>query len=186
MRLFLAINLPESLRQSIWAAAADLRARDYPVRWVGVDAIHLTMKFLGEVDSEREKNLIEAIEGAVAGTKRFALPIAGFGAFPSARRARVVWVGCHAVPPLNLLHERMEQRLERLGFPVEGRPFRPHLTLGRVRRGARARELRGIDEILCDLVVEGESDVLSVDLMESRLSRAGARYTRRHAIPLEA
>jgi 2'-5' RNA ligase len=78
----------------------------------------------------------------------------------------------------------MEQEMERLGFPVEGRAFHPHVTLGRVQRDARPAAFRDLEERLGALEFSGETMVSSVDLMESRLAREGAQYTRRHAVPL--
>lgn len=184
MRLFIAINLPLDLRQRLWEAAGPLRGAGYPVRWVAPDGLHLTLKFLGEVRPEREPDVVAAIGTAVQGAKPFVLPVSGFGAFPSLSRPRVVWVGCEPVPPLELLQHRVEQEMERLGFPLEGRAFHPHLTLGRAQREARAAAFRALERQVEALEFAAEARVESVDLMESRLSRDGARYTRRHAARL--
>jgi len=184
MRVFVAVNLPPSIRQGIWQSAAPLRARQVPVRWVDPDALHLTLKFLGEVDPGRESELIRAIERAVRGAGKFVLPVGGFGGFPNSRRPRVVWVGCGAVPALELVQHRLEEQMAAIGFPVEGRPFRPHITIGRVRQGARAGELQGIDSLLERVDYQSEAEVRSVDLMESELRPSGARYTVRRALAL--
>lgn len=184
MRLFVAINLPPDLRRGVWEAAAPLRARSYPVKWVDPEGIHLTLKFLGEVAADREPQIVEAVNGAAQGARRFTLPVAGFGAFPGPARPRVLWVGCEALPALEILEHRLEQGMERLGFPVEAKAFRPHLTLGRANRDARSGAFRGIEEMLESLEFSAEAPVESVDLMESQLSPKGARYTRRHAAVL--
>ena len=186
MRLFVAINLPPEVRQDLWEAAEPLRSGGYPIRWVGPEAIHLTLKFLGEVDAEREPEITAAIGGATQGTRRFMLPIEGFGAFPSAGHPRVVWAGCEGVPPLELLQHRLEQEMERVGFAIEGRPFHPHLTLGRVKRHARPGELRDFGAVLEPLTYANEVEVRSVDLMQSKLSGEGATYTVRHEAELES
>ena len=184
MRLFVAINLPPGLRQRLWEAAEPLRAAGYPVRWVAEDGMHLTLKFLGEVAADREPVVQAAIGTAVQGAKQFTLPVGGFGAFPSVSRPRVLWAGCEPVPALELLQHRVEQEMERLGFPLEGRAFHPHLTLGRVQRDARPAAFRDLEDRMNAMAFTGEAVVGSVDLMESRLSRDGARYTRRHAAAL--
>lgn len=184
MRLFVAINLPPELRRDLWEAAAPLRARDYPIRWVPPESMHLTLKFLGQVEDRRVAEIERGIDRAVGDARRFTLPIAGFGAFPSAARPRVVWVGCEAVPPLELLQHRVEQGMAVLAFPLEGRLFRPHLTLGRVARGAGASALASFPTALEPLEYFGEADVASVDLMESHLEPTGARYAVRHRAPL--
>jgi 2'-5' RNA ligase len=184
MRLFIAINLPTDVRETLWEVAAPLRAARYPVRWVEAESIHLTLKFLGDVDATREDEIAGGITAAVVGARPFPLPVGGFGAFPSAQRARVVWAGLEPVPPLELLQHRVEQEMERLGFATEGRPFHPHLTLGRVKRDARPAALDGLATDLDSLVYEAEVSVESVDLMQSTLTPQGARYTRRHAAAL--
>jgi 2'-5' RNA ligase len=180
MRLFVAVNLPAPTRAALWHAVEPLRRAGYPFRWVREDAIHLTLKFLGEVSSDREGDVIEAIDRATEGIASFTLALGGFGAFPNPRRARILWVGCEPVPSLELVYHRVEEGMHVAGFPLEGRPFRPHLTLGRLQRDARPAKLHGLDGALERLSYASELTVQSVDLMESELTRAGARYTRRH------
>jgi 2'-5' RNA ligase len=96
----------------------------------------------------------------------------------------VLWAGCEPVPPLELLQHRLEQEMERLGFPVEGRAFHPHVTMGRVQRDARSSAFQDLEDRFASLEFSGVTLVESVDLMESRLARDGAQYTRRHAVPL--
>lgn len=184
MRLFVAINLPDALRRAVWEASALLRAGPYPVRWVDPSSIHVTLKFLGDVAETREPEIADAVQSAVRGAKPFSLSLDGFGAFPTPRRPRVVWVGCEAAPPLELLQDRVERAFAALGFPVEGRPFHPHLTLGRARRDARSRDFSGIERELMGLQFHGELLVSSLDLMQSVLAPQGARYTVRHAATL--
>lgn len=183
MRLFVAINLPDDVRQAIFRAAEPLRQLELPVKWVEAAGIHLTLKFLGEVDAGREPGVRAALASACAPARRFPLPIGGFGAFPTPERARVVWVGCEPVPALELLQHGVETACAALGFPVDGRPFRPHLTLGRARRDARAR-MPGLADVVSRLAYTATVGVESVDLMESRLSPAGAQYTVRQRVPL--
>jgi len=186
MRLFVAVNLPADVRQSLWDAAAPLRQRAGPVRWVAAESIHLTLKFLGEVDELRAVQVAQSLTAVAGAARTFTLPLGGFGAFPSTAHPRAVWAGCEAVPPLELLQHDVERAMHDLGFPLEGRPFRPHLTLGRVKDGAKARDFPGFGEALAALSFEGEVMVTSVDLMQSTLTPAGAAYTARHAALLAA
>jgi 2'-5' RNA ligase len=185
MRLFVAVNLPVALRNAVWNSTTPLRSSGLPVKWVGMDALHVTLKFLSEVESERRGHVEEALASAASGTAQFVLPLSGFGAFPNPRRARVVWLGCEAVGELELLQHRVEQRMNEIGFPLEGRTFHPHITLGRVRRGVRPHSLSGLDDLLQRLHFDSQTVVESVDLMQSELSRAGARYTRLHRAMLD-
>lgn len=184
VRLFVAVNLPDVLRRSLWTASEPLRAVGYPIRWVQLEGLHLTLKFLGEVTASREAEIIAALQSAVRGAKPFSLALDGLGAFPTAARPRVLWIGCEAAPPLELLQHRIERAFAEIGFPVEGRPFHPHLTVGRARRDARPRDFAELERTLAALEVHGDLLVSAVDLMESVLGRGGARYSRRHVVEL--
>jgi 2'-5' RNA ligase len=137
MRLFAAVPVSEPARSEITDLLDGLRKGDWPVRWVHQDGLHLTLKFFGEVAPERLEVIAEALRFAAAGTGLLALSLAEPGAFPSPRRPRIVWVGVDAPPALELLQDRLERSTEAIGFPPEGVPFHPHLTLGRVREGHR-------------------------------------------------
>src|SRR5882724_2562646 len=184
MRLFVAVNFPRELRETLWRAAAPLRSRRYPVKWVEPESMHLTIKFLGDVDESREMAVRQHLSRAAGAVKPFHLPLGGFGAFPNVTNPRVVWAGCDAAPPLELLQHDVEMALSAEGFPVEGRPFRPHLTLGRVREGAKAREFTALAGQLDDLTFSADCVVTSLDLMQSTLSPKGSAYAVRHAAPL--
>jgi len=184
MRLFLAINLPDDVRRGAWQAAEPLRTGRYPVKWVAEESLHITMKFLGDVAPEREREVIDGMQAAVRGARAFSLIVSEFGAFPSLSNPRVVWIGCEPVPPLELLQHRVEQETNRLGFPLEGRPFHPHVTLGRAKRDTRAADFRGLGETAERLEYATSVTVESLDLMESTLTRQGAIYAVRHRATL--
>lgn len=185
MRLFVAVNLPSDVRQTLWDAAAPLRASSLPVRWVRAEAIHLTMKFLGDVPDAREAEIIGGLQSAVVSAKAFSVEVAGWGAFPNLRRPQVVWIGVEATPPLEILQHRVEREMHQLGFPLEGRPFHPHLTLGRVRKHARPQDVPNLEAMLSDLSCHATVTVQSLDLMESTLRPDGAEYAVRHAATLD-
>ena len=180
MRLFIAINFPDAMRTRLWNETAPLREVGYPVRWVDADNIHMTVKFLGDVDGSRIDDVRAGLVKAVGDTKPFCLSIGRFGAFPSPKRPRVLWVGCENLPVLELLADAVEREMSQLGFEPEsgGHAFRPHVTIGRVRRDARPAALRGIAKHLEGLEFFEESPVDSVDLMRSRLGSQGPRYER--------
>jgi len=186
MRLFLAVNLPLHVRQHLWDITKPLREAHYPVRWVPSDGLHVTLKFLGEVDAERELEIVAGIERAVQGVRGFPMVMAGFGVFPTPQRPRVVWAGCEASPPLELVQHAIEREMSTLGFPIEGRAFRPHVTLGRSRRDAAPNALRPLVTELENLEHDVEVSVKSVDLMQSTLSPRGARYACRQSVGLAA
>lgn len=137
MRLFAAVPLPEPARAEVVGLLDRLRRGDLPVRWVRDEGLHLTLKFFGEVAPERLGPIEEAVRQANQGSEPLAMRLDELGAFPNPRRPRVLWIGLDAPPALELLQDRLERRSEAIGFPPEGSPYRPHVTLGRVREGQR-------------------------------------------------
>ncbi len=137
MRLFAGIPVVDEARRETVALLARLRESGWPVRWVHEEGLHLTLKFYGEVASDRLEVIEEAVRFASRGTGSLALRLDDLGAFPSAARPRVLWVGIDGPASLELLQDRLERGGEAIGFPPEGTPFRPHVTLGRVREGHR-------------------------------------------------
>jgi RNA 2',3'-cyclic 3'-phosphodiesterase len=137
MRLFAALPIPDPARSAIVALLDNLRRSDLPVRWIRPEGIHLTLKFYGEVMPERLDVIEEALRFAAAGTGPIPLRLSEVGAFPTVARPRVLWIGMDAPPALELLQDRLERGGEEIGFPPEGVPFQPHVTLGRVREGHR-------------------------------------------------
>ena len=180
MRLFFAVELDEALRRAAGRIAADLSralAGDgrADISWVRADTMHLTVRFLGETPEARVPPLIEAFTPPLA-TPPFELRFAGLGTFPPRGPARVIWLGiASGHDRLGAVSGEVEARLAALGFEGEGRPFRAHLTLGRVRGrlGPRAGALIG------ELPAAGlpASAATQVTLFESRLSPRGASYT---------
>ena len=148
------------------------------MRWVRSDLIHLTLKFLGEVDESRIGDIGDGVTQAVEGTRPFRLPVRNFGAFPTVKHPRVVWVGCEGLPVLELLEDSVEREMSAFGFAIEGRPFRPHLTIGRTARAARRSDFEDFDKELDRLDFFEEPNVATIDLMRSTLGRGGPRYER--------
>ena len=166
------------MRQGLWDAIAPVRDRGLPVKWVRPEALHLTLKFLGDVDDAREPNLRAAL-GQVGGGP-VSLHIEGFGVFPDFRRPRIVWAGVAPDPALELLQHRVEQVFAPLGFPTEARAFQPHLTLGRAGREARPRDFTGLEDALATITLAETVIVPDLDLMQSTLQSGGAVYQVKH------
>jgi 2'-5' RNA ligase len=184
VRLFIAINFSESVRHTIWEATSALRAGNYPVRWVARDLVHLTLKFLGDVDGEQQRDIEQALSAAVETSRAFVLPVRGAGAFPNPRDPRVIWIGCEPVPTLELIQHAVERNLGEVGFALERRPFRPHVTVGRVKRDARRRAFSGFAAELDTVEVDEAPLVESIDLMQSHLGPKGPKYDRLFAADL--
>ena len=169
MRLFLAINLPPEVRQEIAAATADLRDALPKLAWVPEPFLHLTLKFLGEQPAERVDDIQGAIGSLTSHHRELLMTLGGIGAFPNFRRARVVWMGVTHEPRLELLHHDVEMACERLGFELDGRPFRPHLTLARVRRAMDEVEARALSRAAKQIDYQTDFIVRSIELMQSTL-----------------
>ena len=180
MRLFIALTPAPDVQRAVWEAFEPLRARKLPVKWARPENVHFTLKFLGEVIEERQGEIIGALGSAAQGTKTLTLVIRGAGAFPPARAPRVVWAGIEPEPAIELLADRIERGCAALGFPAAGRPFRPHLTVGRAERDARPRAWAGVRELLDGLTVEATAVLEGVDLVRSELRRGGSVYHRVH------
>jgi 2'-5' RNA ligase len=177
MRLFVALNLPDDLRQAVHAATAPLRdAAPREVGWVRADALHLTLKFLGDVEPARTGAIVDALREVAARHLATRVTLAGIGAFPALARPRVVWVGVEATPRLELLQHDVEATCAALGFEVEGRPFRPHVTLGRVRPGAAAAMPPALATAAATCTVAADVLVDTLDLMHSTLMPGGTRH----------
>lgn len=177
MRLFIALNLPKKERGRIHRAARRLREGEMPVRWIDPENYHVTMKFLGEVRRERLPEVEEAMAKVAAATRSFSTEFGGFGAFPTIRRPRVIWLGLGANPELRCLKQDLEWTLGDLGADAEARSFHPHVTLGRADDRGGAGAFRGLDELMAEMAFSGEVKVHTLDLMRSQLSKGGASYT---------
>lgn len=180
MRLFIALTPPPDVQRAVWEAFTPLRARNLPVTWVTAENVHLTLKFLGDVADQRATEIVQALGAAAQGTRPITLVVRGAGAFPNARAPRVLWAGVEHDPTIEILADRVERACAQLGFPTEGRPFRPHLTLGRAARDARARDWAGVEALLEGLTVDATTVLEGVDLVRSELRRGGSVYHRVH------
>lgn len=181
IRAFIAIELPSQIKTALGKLQDNLRtSKNASVKWVDPEGIHLTLKFLGNVDEAEIPALTKALSEAVKGVAPFSLQLGDPGAFPNPHAPRVVWVGVGGeIEPLRTLHNNIDRVLAPLGFPPEKRAFSPHLTLGRVREEASPGERRRLGENVAALKTEAKSsfEVESLSLMRSRLAREGAVYS---------
>jgi 2'-5' RNA ligase len=181
IRSFIAIELPPEVKVGLSSLLEQLQGGGYPfVKWVEPKAIHLTLKFLGNIASDRIGEITAAIKEAAQGTSPFAVEISGLGAFPSWQRTQVVWVGIKGeVNKLADLQKGINAALRPLGFPPELRPFAPHLTLARVRERTKAWQRQELGDWL--LTVKFDScfnfKVDAISLIKSELTPKGAIYT---------
>jgi 2'-5' RNA ligase len=189
IRSFIAIGLPEELKRDLTDIELQLQsAGRAPVKWVDPQGIHLTLKFLGNIDVSITGKVTGAIEGAVQGVHPFQLGAGGLGVFPSMKRVQVVWVGLSGeVDRLSQLQQRIESGLAPLGFARERRPFTPHLTLARIRDRATQNERQELGKIVAGASFETgcHINVDTVHLMKSQLTREGPIYSRISSVKLK-
>jgi len=177
IRSFLAIELPETILRQIGEVEEDLKSSHADVRWVSPEKIHLTLKFLGNIDESRIEAVFKSIAGLTLTTPPFPLRVKGIGAFPNVKNPRVIWIGLlDEKEVLVSFQKRLETELEKIGFEPENRPFQAHLTLGRVKSS------QGREELVRRMEKYGEKgfgdlQVKSVILFRSDLKPSGPVYT---------
>jgi RNA 2',3'-cyclic 3'-phosphodiesterase len=177
-RLFVAVDLPADVRVRVAAYARELRLQMHgaPVSWTKPENLHLTVKFLGDVDQRMFDNVIRALATAGTSVSPFHLSITGTGVFPATRKPKVLWLGVSdPAGRLGATATALDDALSRLGSAKEDRVFSPHLTLGRIRDAANGREVA--QKHLMRDFDPAEFYVTEIVLYESQLSRAGSVYT---------
>jgi 2'-5' RNA ligase len=179
VRLFVAVDVPDDLRDTIESEIVDrLRDQVPGARWTRPEGRHLTLKFLGNVEDDRVPVITEAVRSAAGRHAAFEASFTEIGGFPNTRRPRVLWIGIgEGAEALSALAGSVEAAVEPLGFEPEGRPFRGHLTLARFPKPQRI-------ELPSVVVPPNRFAVGEVTLFQSRLHPKGARYTPLERLPL--
>jgi len=170
MRTFIAIEIPENIRNSIHKDVEAFKASRLPVRWVARSNLHITLRFLGEITDDVRKRMSSVLEGVAARQKPFQMALKDFGCFPNPRRARVLWIGVdEGSEELSVIARNIEEALVESGFPREGR-FHAHLTIGRIKKPC------SIDDILNKELLSGSFEVNTLILFKSTLTPQGSIY----------
>lgn len=188
LRSFLAVEIPPEIQQAI-AQSTDGLQKSLPkplVRWVAPKNIHLTLQFLGEVSPANLERLADALSVEIAPYSTIGVTVSKIGAFPTQRRARVLWVGLEAPATLPALQRSVEIITAKLGYNARERGFSPHLTIGRVNQNASAADLQKIEDCLqkTAIGVLGSFQVEAIHLYKSDLFPSGPEYTRLYSMPL--
>ena len=180
MRVFIAIDIGEEIRAALGdlqqqlQSKVDIKRSD--AKWVRPEAIHLTLKFLGEIRDEKVVEVCNVVKDVADGHKSFELDVESVGCF-GGRSARVVWVGCgQDCGPLHRLQEDIERQLASAGWPAEKRRFTGHLTLCRVRNPQAGVKLTQLSEGYRDYKL-GTMAADSVAVYQSQLRPTGPVYT---------
>ncbi|MFQ5835573.1 MAG: RNA 2',3'-cyclic phosphodiesterase [bacterium] len=177
MRVFIAVELAESIRTRIVQIQSKLRGTEDKIKWVDPSLIHLTLKFLGEIKKEKLGAVIKVTQKIAQKFSPFSMGAKGVGAFPSFSSPRVIWLGVGSgSTTLQKLAGELENHLAKNGFSEEKKKWTPHLTLGRVKSLIEQRKLSGL--ILREKeVVAGKMEVKEISVIESRLTPSGPIYT---------
>jgi RNA 2',3'-cyclic 3'-phosphodiesterase len=185
LRVFCAIELPSEVRARVAKHIAELRrlASDVRASWEHTEKLHITLKFLGEIEESRAAQLGEAAERAARSVPPFDLSIEGTGRFPPRGLPRILWLGIREdTRALARLQHRLEEECESAGFEREARPFNPHITIARLRRPVGARRLAALHEEKG--FAPAEFPVIHLIVMRSELGPGGSRYTELSRHPL--
>ena len=178
IRTFIALELPATAVSLLQEVQQELKQLKIRARWVRPENIHLTLKFLGDINPDDVGKISDAMAAAAADISPVTLSIGGIGVFPGIKRPRVIWIGLGGkVQDLLALQGRLETELDTLGFPMENRAFKAHLTLGRIKQAAHPEVIRQLmgqyagldsDEFTCDQII----------LFKSDLKPSGAEYSK--------
>ena len=180
LRIFCAVELPPEAREQVAAHIAQLREAaetSLKISWERTEKLHLTLKFLGDIDETQVEALTRAVRRATEGVGEFAVTLQEAGAFPPRGKARVLWLGLQdETGSLAQLHERLEAECARENFAREARPFRPHITIARIRIPSEAA--RRLAQSHANIKFEPVNfTVTEIVVMHSQLGAGGSRYT---------
>jgi 2'-5' RNA ligase len=195
IRAFVAVELTDVLRRALGLLQAQVKAElarelrrtapDARLQWVRPEAIHLTLKFLGDIAEEQVDEIAQALTAVAGSRPRFFLEVGGLGVFPDARAPRVLWVGLCGAEPVISLARAVDEALGELNFAPESRAFNPHLTLARIKeRGREVGKALAALGLLAQASPLGTLPVRTVALMRSELKPSGSVYTRLREVPL--
>jgi RNA 2',3'-cyclic 3'-phosphodiesterase len=184
IRSFIALPSSPELKRTIQDIQARLIEERADVKWDTPDKLHLTLKFLGNMEPGQLTAVAESLAIAASATHAFPLTYGSVGAFPDLVHPKVIWVGAEASIALTSLLQLVEQACGQLGIPKETRTFHPHITLGRVKGSTNlARLTAKLKSITFDPIVTGCSAIL---LIKSDLHPTGSVYTTLNSFPLNA
>jgi 2'-5' RNA ligase len=182
MRLFVAIELSDPIRATLSNQIQYLRNTlgDEGVKWVKPSAIHLTLKFLGETPEHKLDRIKGTLREISPRFPPFSFELGTFGCFPNLKRPRVLWIGIQETTGiLKDIHKELEMGFQQLGFKSENRPFKAHLTLGRIRKNLNSSQLKVLTRNIGDITIGrlGTEIVREICLIRSILRPTGAEYT---------
>ena len=184
MRSFIAVKISQNQREQISKLIGDLKKSETDVKWVKPENLHVTLKFLGDVDERALPEMFDYLEKSLTNDISFRFNLRAIGCFPNIRRPRVIWVGIdQGTDSLKVLAKKIDECMLGFGFAREKRGFSPHLTIGRVRS---TRLIERLTNMFKDVVFETEDFVIDeVIFFQSILKREGPTYIPHKVIKLK-
>lgn len=181
-RLFIAVKIEAN--EQLQAIIADLKkSGKNNINWVDLNHLHLTLEFLGNT----EETIIDSIKTAIEETcmlhKAFELELSGTGTFGNRNKPHVLWIGIKPCPELMSIQNSIHKKLLQLGFELEQRPYKPHLTLGRIKKIENIQSFNDIIDKHSNTYT-GKTSVYNIILFESILTKAGATYKQAYVVGL--
>ena len=179
MRAFIAIELPEDIRKALAQLQNRLKSCGADVKWVEPNNIHLTLKFLGEIDDAQLNRITSILQNVSANTNSFPAFISSFGAFPKINSPRVIWIGINkGNSEVSAIAKYLENEIKNVGIPAEDKPFSSHITI------ARTRSIFNLEKLVKELkflesnfsLQVREFDVTKITLFKSSLTPKGPVY----------
>ncbi len=178
IRTFVAVDVSAAIQAAAVKMIARLNAETADYVWVERDHLHITMNFLGDVSETEIPTVCRVITSAVLEFGSFELSVHGLGCFPNSAKPRVIWLGVdRGTSELLALHERIAVGLESLRFPREPKDYRPHLTLGRLKRGGQMRASISLAIAKHASIEAGRMPVKEIVIYSSFIDRIGPTYT---------
>jgi 2'-5' RNA ligase len=189
LRSFIALEVPPEIQDAIARSIAPLQITlPKPlIRWVVAQNVHLTLKFLGDISPANLERLADDLKVEARNHEPFSMAVEGLGAFPNPRRARVIWIGLESPGGLKTLTRNVEMVAAKLGYPMDDRPFSPHLTVGRVGSNVSGAGLQTIHTALEGYSIGklGTLLVNAVHIFKSDLRTEGSVYTHMYTLPMK-
>lgn len=186
MRIFVGLDIPHEIRSRIEKYMQSVRELAPDARWVRIESLHVTLKFIGESPEGRVRAIEEALSQIQDST--FQIEFKDIGFFPSPKSARVFWIGIHASDALPQLASAIDEKLEKVGIEKEAKSYKPHLTLARAPERGGGRSFHLLQQRLAPSkpLQFGTMTAWEFFLYKSELLRGGARYTKLRGFRLES
>lgn len=179
MRTFIAVEIPDGQKKIVYNSIQEFKRLNLPVKWVAYENLHITLKFLGEIDENKLSQILPVLSEISNRTKSFTMQLENFGCFPSIRNPRVLWIGVSQGSDESIsLATELENSLVKYGFKKENKKFHPHLTIGRIKTFCK------VEHIINRTIKTDPFNVNELILFKSTLLPAGAIYEKIKIFPL--